>query len=69
MYYLVDVEIFRTHDSSGSEYEKIQRLVKSEDKNTAWDLMEKYLNDVYISEWTGTEVKYNIHVNDTIFEK
>lgn len=69
MYYLVDAEIFREFDSSGPEYEKIQRLVKAEDKNTAEDLMKTYLDDVYVSEWTGMNVKYIIHVNETIFEK
>lgn len=68
-YYLVDAEIFRTFDSSGPEYEKIQRLVKAEDKNAAWGLMKTYLDDVYVSKWPDLNVKYIIHVNETIFEK
>ena len=71
MYYLVDIEIFRTNDSTGSEYEKIQRLVKAEDKNTAYDLMKKYLDDVdvYVSKLAGQQIRYNIDVLDTILEK
>lgn len=68
MYYLVDVEIFRTFDTSGAEYEKLQRLVKAKDKNTAWNLTKKYLDGVYVSNRTGMGIKYNICVNDTIIE-
>ncbi len=69
MYYLVDVEIFRTFDyPSGSHCEQIQRLVKAKDKNTAWNLTKKYLDGVYVSNRTGMGIKYNICVNDTIIE-
>lgn len=63
MYYLVDAEVFHTTDASGSECEKIQRLVEASDKDEAWDKMKEYLDNIY-----GTENFYTfrIHVNDTI---